>query len=115
MERNFKREILYIITISLSIILLIYNIIKNGGKEILPIFLGSFLGILSFEMTYHLVNSLTGSKKRIKLIISFFFLLFFLLSFLIIFFSNSIIYTILGFSTFVVSLFIMVFKEILNA
>lgn len=115
MERTFRREILYIFTISLSIILLIHNILKDGGKEILPIFLGSFLGILSFEMTYHFVNFLTGVKKRIKLKILFFFFLFLLISFSIIFISNSIIYTILGFSTFVVSLFIMVFKEILNA
>lgn len=115
MEKIFKREILYLITLFFALIIIFYNLIKNNGKEIIAVLLGTFLGILSFEITYHLVFSLTGIDKRIKLKVVLFFIIFLLISILIVLFSNSIIYTILGYSTFVVSLFIMVFKEILNA
>jgi len=115
MERNFKRAILYLFSLFFSLFLIFYNLIKNNGREILPIFLGVLLGIFSFEITYHLVNSLTGGVKKIKLKIAVFFIIFLLICIFIIFFSKSIIYTIFGFSSFVVSLLIMVFKEILNA
>lgn len=115
MEKIFKREILYLLTIFFSIIIILHNIIKNNGKEIIAIFFGAFLGIISFEITFNFVLSLTGAKKNLKLKIAFFLFFLIIISILIIILSNSIIYTILGYTTFVLSLLIMIFKEILNA
>lgn len=115
MEKFFKREILYILTISLTFILIIFNLIKGNERFILPVFLGALLGITTFELTYHFVSSLTNVNKGIKLKIILFFFIFVLVAISCILFSNSIIYTIVGYSTFVISLFIMVLKEIFNA
>lgn len=115
MEKIFKREILYLLTIFFSMIIISFNLIKNNGKEIIAILLGAFLGIISFEITYNLVLSLSGIKKKMNLKIILFFLIFLSISIIIILFSNSIIYTILGYTTFVLSLLVITFKEILNA
>ncbi|MEJ5166634.1 MAG: hypothetical protein WHV67_06365 [Thermoanaerobaculia bacterium] len=115
MEIKFKREILYLLTVFFTLILALYAAFKGDLKEIFSLSLGSLLGISSFEMTYHLVYSLTGSTKKLNLKIALFFIVFLTICTLIILFSKSIIYTILGYTIFVVSLIIMIFKEILNA
>lgn len=115
MVNRFRREILYLLTLFFTLILIFYNIFKGGGKGILPLILGSLLGIISFEGTYHLVYSLTGETRKVKIKAVIFFILFLLVCTLILFFSKSIIFTILGYSVFMVSLLVMVFKEIFYA
>lgn len=115
MNEKFKREYLYALTLFFTIILIIYNLFKNSGKEIFPVVLGSLLGIVSFEGTYHLVYSLKGETKKVKIKAAIFFFLFLLICTLILFFSKSIFYSILGYTCFVVSLLTMVFREIFYA
>lgn len=107
--KNFNRILIYILAALLSLLIILFNISKINEKEVFSTFLGTLLGIISFEATYHFVLSIEQDKKKTKKRAILFFLIFFILILILLIFSKSIFFTILGYTAFVLSLLITVF------